>query len=145
MEALKPRLQPLSASPQSTRPSLLKSTVPHFHCLALLCSPSLQTFLCCSTPTPSSWLDYYHYVGIPKREGRVFAFQEDEKPKCSVRSSLFWVHAIISLISEHILAPFDSHTSWCRCSSALYINVMFLTAAELPSALPSESNQLKCK
>lgn len=67
VKALKPRLQLRLPHPIQQR-----------LCFQIYCtSLSLLSVSCAlglSTPTPSSWLNYYHYVGIPKCEGRVFRF-----------------------------------------------------------------------
>lgn len=111
MEDFKPRLQlqfPLSASPNLPAP--LCSNIMYLTFTVLSCSA-----LCLSKPFsvalhPLWEADCYFITtwACPKCEGRVVAFQENGKPKrfpCQVKFILSYI------ISEHILALFDCHTS----------------------------------
>lgn len=135
VEALKPRLQlqlRLAALPD------LHPLPFQIYCTSLLLFKflSIWTFLCCSTPTLNSWLDYYHYVGITKCEGRIFAFREDEKPKrfpvqvrfilspsdcfssCRIQNK-FWPFLFLLTLTPH---GADVHQHYIYCTSMFLLH-----------------------
>lgn len=134
MEALKPRLQLQLPHSTSTHPSI--SLLFFYRTSLSLIRLSVLAFLRCSTPTPSSWLGYFHYVGIPKCEGRVFLLllRRMKKPfpqLGQIYSESVWLFLLFQSKSWIFPTP---HV-WSLMFD-LYID---------ESSVPSGINHLKCK